>query len=398
MARYSIPPDLYSSLVPAANLSVLQLVKYRLPLVLPSFPLTTTRDFFDPLPESPVDIAAIQDIPSPPLSIVQALQKDLEIGVGTGHHSIHCIHVPSTLERTYPLWIVTYWVEMFAVRQACDTWMVAEDNLCKMSHWWKAKGKSESLQVIDQCHAALSVLCWGDKLCGFSPNAEEDIESLALYISDKWLKGAHANQMVDILQRDLQCKGKNHINLGSSFFYAKISLGSQDIEKYSTTDSFRFYWHIGNELETGVWDQFGFLTNLDRNHWVAVVFDFRKREIWFGDSLGGVATASVRRVLNWWTRFHSREEFTYQQLPITIQQDSFSCCLLTWDALRVFFSDSKGTLIPPRDVAEGCLKVFLEVIHEHQSWARVSNFFVTGCKVLNAKVILPVEHGYALRP
>jgi len=133
MARYSIPPELYSSLVPAADLSVLQLIKYCLPLVLPSFPLTTTKDFFNPLPEGPVHIATIQDVPSPPLPIVQALQKD-------------------------PLWIVTYWMEMFAVRQARDTWMVAEDNLRKMSQLWKAKGKSESLKVIDQCRAALSCI------------------------------------------------------------------------------------------------------------------------------------------------------------------------------------------------------------------------------------------------
>jgi len=108
--------------------------------------------------------------------------------------------------------------------------------------------------------------------------------------------------MVDLLQRDLQRDGKNHIDLGSSYFYAKISLGLQDLEKYSTEDSFRFYRHIGNELETGVRDQFGFLANLDRNHWVAVVFDFRKREIWFGDSLGGVATAST-------TSYHNPTRF-----------------------------------------------------------------------------------------
>ncbi|KAF8800180.1 hypothetical protein BYT27DRAFT_7007350, partial [Phlegmacium glaucopus] len=265
----------------------------------------------------------------------------------------------------YPLWIITYWEEMFAIRQIRNTWMGAEDNLRKKSHQWKAKGKSESLRIIDQCLAALSVLCWSDKLCGFSSNAEEDLESLTLYTSDKWLKGAHANQMLDLLQRDLQRKAKHHINLGSSYFYTKISLGSEDVETYSTADSFRIYRHIGNDLETGVRDQFGFLANLNQNHWVAVVFDFRTREIWFGDSLGGVATAPVRRILNWWTLFHSGEEFTYRRLPITFQQDSFSCCLLAWDALRVFFSDGKETLLPNRDVAEGRLKVLLQVIHEH---------------------------------
>jgi hypothetical protein len=105
-------------------------------------------------------------------------------------------------------------------------------------------------------------------------NSEEDLESLALYTLDKWLHGAHANQMLDLLQRHLRHSGKNHIDLGSSYFYAKISQGSEDIEKYSTEDSFQFYRHIGNDLETGIRDQFGFLANLNQNHWIAVVFDF----------------------------------------------------------------------------------------------------------------------------
>ena len=378
MQRYSIPPEFHSSLLPALDLTVLQLVQFRLPFALLSFPVTTTEDFFtDHFPESPVDIAAIRDIPSPPLSVVQALQKDLK-KISTQQRSIRCIHVPSASEKTYPLWIVSYWEEMFTIRQARNMWMVAEDDLRKKSQMWKAKGKSESLRIIDQCLAALSVLRWSDKLRGFSSNSEEDLESLALYTSDKWLHGAHANQMLDLLQRHLQRSGKNHIDLGSSYFYAKISQGSEDIEKYSTEDSFRFYRHIGNDLETGIRDQFGFLANLDRNHWIAVVFDFRKREIWFGDSLGGVATASVRRILNWWTQFHSGEAFTFQQLPITIQRDSFSCCLLAWDALRVFFLDSEETLLPSQDVAEGRLKVLLQVIHEHQSRAMVSRLLTHG--------------------
>ena len=116
-------------------------------------------------------------------------------------------------------------------------WMVTKGNLHKMFQLWKAKGKLESLQVIDQCHAAMLVLHGVDKLCGFNSNAKEDIELLALYISDKWLTGAHAN----LLQRDLQHIGKSHFDPVSSYFYAKISLGLQDIEKYSTTDPLLAY-------------------------------------------------------------------------------------------------------------------------------------------------------------
>lgn len=114
--------------------------------------------------------------------------------------------------------------------------MVAEDD--KKSQMWKAKGKLESLHIVDQCLAALLVLCWSNKLHGFSLNSKEDLELLALYTLNKWLHGVHANQMLDLLQRHHQHSGKNHINLRSSYFYAKISQGSEDIEKYSTEDSF----------------------------------------------------------------------------------------------------------------------------------------------------------------
>jgi hypothetical protein len=84
---------------------------------------------------------------------------------------------------------------------------------------------------------------------------------------------------------------------------------------------------------------------------------------------------TVKKVLEWWTYFHSGEQFTHQRLPVTIQKDSFSCCLLAWDALVVFFSDGKEQLLDAGNVAEGRLNVLLKVIHRHAlaevTWAYI---------------------------
>ena len=124
------------------------------------------------------------------------------------------------------------------------------------------------------------------------------------------------------------------------------------MEKYTSHSSFWVYQHMGHMLATGTLDLLAFLTNLKQNHWVPVVLDFKNDIIWYGNLLGGKIPSSMEKNLKWWTKFHSGEDFTIEKLPITIQEDFFSCCLLAWNALCVFFLKTTH-LIPTDRVAEG---------------------------------------------
>jgi len=188
---------------------------------------------------------------------------------------------------------------------------------------------------------------------------------LTAYTFNTWLKEEHATQMLKLLKTKIQLKNQSAIEIASTWFYKKIKSGYGAPESYTTNTSFRLYHHIGNSLKTGRQGQCGFLINLDQNHWVVVVLDFRTREIWYGDSLGQQIPETVKKVLAWWTYYHSGKQFTHQPLPVTIQKDSFSCCLLAWNALAVFFLGRKEKLLDTGNVAEGQLNVLLKVIRRH---------------------------------
>ncbi|KAF8219178.1 hypothetical protein L208DRAFT_1342484, partial [Tricholoma matsutake] len=106
--------------------------------------------------------------------------------------------------------------------------------------------------------------------------------------------------------------------------------------------------------------------NLGGDHWVALILDFQQELIWYGDSLGNVISEEWRKMLDWWTHLHMGRQFDHEPLPITHQQDSFSCGLLAWNVLAVFLFKDRSTLINAGNVAEECLKLLLWVIGQHQ--------------------------------
>lgn len=367
-------------IIPSPKLTILKLLQFHLPLLLPSWDFPGTDSFFNTHPPNTTDITKIQALPSPPQSVVNALKKDLFRAISAGSQSIKPIHTISS--GTYPLWIITYWDSVVEVRLVQGAWVRAEKNLRELSRKWAAKGKKESADVVDQVFNALGVLQWGHDLRGFSANGTDNLETLTAYTSNTWLKGEHAGQMLDLLKTKVQLEYQSAVEIASTWFYEKIKQAYEAPETYTTNASFRFYHHIGDGLETGRRDQCGFLVNLNRNHWVAVVLDFRMREIWYGDSLRQRMPETVRKVLEWWTYFHSGKQFAHQSLPITAQKDSFSCGLLAWDALAVFFSGGKETLLDPGNVAEARLNVLLKVVRRHTQAEVMVTYYLQEYKLM----------------
>ncbi|KAF8960792.1 hypothetical protein BDZ97DRAFT_1665281 [Flammula alnicola] len=250
---------------------------------------------------------------------------------------------------------------------------MAIDNLRNLRQGWEKDGNSEAVKVVENILDALTVISWDQDLKGFGRNATDDVTKLASYMTKDWLTGEHANQMLELLKNDLELHEIPSMEIANTYFYEKIRDGFKQESNYTSDKSFRVYRHIGHLLATKDLDHLAFLANLSRTHWVGVVLDFREHIVWYGDSLGQEIPAEVKDVINWWTKFHSGRSFTYRKLPITIQKDFFSCCLLAWNAIAVFFSPDREDLIPADNVAFGRLQVLLRIIRKHESQTEVRN-------------------------
>jgi hypothetical protein len=352
--------------------SVLGLLQHPLPPVA-GFSPSSTGSFFDNNPPNVTDNNVIFNIPIPPAISVITLDKAFPKAVQNGRQSVKCPHIVSTEGKTYPLWIIPLWKTLSRIHVIRQAWRTAQDNLLQNGQLWKEKGELDAAKVVEEVFHALSTLTWDENLQGFSPNATDSLENLTAYASTNWLNGEHANQMLDLLKIDIEQAGLSAIEVANTYFYAKISQGYEDVEKYTSHSSFRVYRHMGHMLATGALDLLAFLANLNQNHWVAVVLDFKNGIIWYGDSLGEKIPSSMEKNLKWWTKFHSGKDFTVKKLIITIQKDSFLCCLLAWNALCVFIFPKTAHFIPAERVAEGRLKMLLQIIYQHQARDDVRN-------------------------
>jgi hypothetical protein len=232
-----------------------------------------------------------------------------------------------------------------SIREIRDAWRKGERYLQERLVSWKRAKNQEGIKIVNQIFDALAILRWSDKLCGFSANAVEGLDSLTYYTSNKWLAGEHVNQMLDLLRLSLQRQGKTDIEILSTYFYNKISRGFDNRDQYTQDKSFHVHCRLGNDLAVGISNEIAFLVNLNQNHWVSVIVNFRQHEILYGDSLGPPISLPMKNTLLWWTRHHTDINFTLSKLPITIQGDSFSCGLLAWNSLVAYFGEYDDTLV-----------------------------------------------------
>jgi hypothetical protein len=56
--------------------------------------------------------------------------------------------------------------------------------------------------------------------------------------------------------------------------------------------------------------------------------------------------------------------FSFQLLPVSKQSDSFSCGVLSWDALRSFLLKNKPALTDPMHVHNERIRIFLRLVKD----------------------------------
>jgi hypothetical protein len=125
----NIPAEVIS-LLPNSQVSVLRLLQHPLPpSVAHGFAPSSTSPFFDNNPPNITDGNVIFTLPIPPAMTVVALDKAFPKAVQNGYQSIKCLHIVSTVGKTYPLWITPLWKIVSCIHAVQQAWATAQDNL-----------------------------------------------------------------------------------------------------------------------------------------------------------------------------------------------------------------------------------------------------------------------------
>jgi hypothetical protein len=140
--------------------------------------------------------------PFQPSETLVDLFNGCKTAVLSGTKSVVCAHTPSGSGQNPPMWIITYWAEVFELRRTYQkAWVKAEEFLCRGKKLWKSTSAGECVdRVMQEGYDVLSYLLWSGNICGF--NNDEPLHTLAVYASHEWFSTMHENQMLNLLRCD----------------------------------------------------------------------------------------------------------------------------------------------------------------------------------------------------
>lgn len=151
-----------------------------------------------------------------------------------------------------------------------------------------------------------------------------------------------------------------------------FSLTCNECNNYTLDCNFEWLRRKGREMAAEQKHYLATIVNINDVHWAALVINFEEHEILFGDSYQNPIPSHLRSIVNWWTFYHTGQQFTHSSLAIARQQDSFSCGMLTWNALQHY-------LLPSTTLMDGChrsidhTKMFLRLTKDYCNQVRTSS-------------------------
>ena len=103
--------------------------------------------------------------------------------------------------------------------------------------------------------------------------------------------------MLHLLQKELALRNpKSGTNITYTYFFQILSQLHRD-GTYNEDKGAAWVQRESEELATGVYDVFTTIVNLDNNHWVSIVVDFKASKILYGNSMGGAIDENVEEFL-----------------------------------------------------------------------------------------------------
>ncbi|THH13403.1 hypothetical protein EUX98_g9730 [Antrodiella citrinella] len=190
-----------------------------------------------------------------------------------------------------------------------------------------------------------------------------DCMELTTWCSHKWLSDTHIDQMLAILIYDIL----SHLPI-SRHQILPMSYTNKIVSIYNLRDTYhaeypsdarptRFIHDVGMSLQCGLLRSVGGIFHVNNNHWVALVADVEEKIIYYGDSLDYSASSSSAfdyvagkvhaQAMAWWLGVHGITGMLFDRLPISRQEDGYSCGLLSLNALAHHYLPKRHPLIHP---------------------------------------------------
>ncbi|KAF8179770.1 hypothetical protein K438DRAFT_1977134 [Mycena galopus ATCC 62051] len=200
----------------------------------------------------------------------------------------------------------TYWAELRPLRKLQKCWNGAIHVLEE-----RIRRKESSDPLAEQTLDRVFALPWYSGRRGFD---KCDVKGLAnLCKPTVWLKTTEINQMLELLDDDemLQARG---IRVVPSNYPRNIVSAYKD-QNYDHSPRYRLLRTLGETFANGDAKEIVTITNVNGDHWVAVIVDFASQTIYYFDSAKRPINVDLRTAYDWWIDQHHHAGFDWISLP-----------------------------------------------------------------------------------
>ncbi|KAG1853416.1 hypothetical protein F4604DRAFT_1933310 [Suillus subluteus] len=341
-----IPKEVSSMLLPSSDaVNVRQILKFTLPDVDDgSFAQAGASCFDSARPNENLDLPPF----IPPKPWVYSLRESLDDAICEGKRSI--VH-PQLKDQPLPLWMLSLWEKLHAVRDAKMSWQNAD-------RWLSQKMYDCDMNPLS-ARQEMYHLPYHKKLAGQASTSLRSTLQLARFLSDDaWLSDSLVDMMMHSTIRRLVPNQSNLVIIDTELADA-ICMSKPNFD--SLPNAFK---KLEQALAEGKILFFPVCIP-GMSHFVAFRIDFKRKALRYGDSLNlrGELGSFIQKLQRWLTvRFHGPFEDQGNTLPHGIQQDSISCRLFCVNTIaHNVFGDPLG--VP--DHARAQAKWFQRIAYEY---------------------------------
>lgn len=335
----SIPPEIAEILLPGNTLNVVDLSEFTIPPRInpPDLPSLSDTELFltqSNFVKNKDGIAFLQGLSMPSLVHLQQVRKRLT----NYSSSLPTLDVVQSLNYPFtpgqhlrlPLWVLDYWRQAYEVIEHQKRWSEAIKWLRDM----------KSLGAVNM----LTNVPWKYKL---PIEFGGDVTDLIPLCSEKWLGVAQLDLMVAAVNDKTQKAGIHALVQPNHFNQKLITCYRHDRNTYLEDRSTSFIRKLAARLVDGSVEIVGMAVAVFvkskgvvlpdhenvSNHWCGLIIDIPTRTLQYGDPLGHQPPAELVDIIRWWLQFSFPEPFSVDTMSVTKQEDTYSCSILTVNAL-----------------------------------------------------------------
>lgn len=270
---------------------------------------------------------------------------------------------------TLPVWIFNYWKEIGRVVEIRKQW--------KVSLTW-IRGYSASplaLELSQSFLLGLSSFSWSHGAA-----YSKDITPLLLDSSmESFLNSFHIDHVIKQTKTQYEVQHgpdqTNHHIFATVDHFNAITEFYGPVHKRKEGHLWNILMMIENKIVTGEVDSFGGVMHLPL-HWVAVVINFQKQEVLYGDSLGQEMPKRKRQTYERWISHLAKRsskptligKMSFGQLPIGQQLDGASCGIFALNSIAHYYLQTP--LLPSNPIVLACrrMEIALGIISTMTVW------------------------------